>query len=303
MLNRTIGFVGVGRMGSPMARRLLDAGYKVIVADHSAEAVSELVAAGAMQAKSPAEIASKADVIMLSLPTPDIVLAVAFGENGLTGQAGDGKIVIDLSTTGPEGARKLAAGLHEHGFRPLDCPVSGGIGGAKAGTLALMASGEKAIFDDVLDILGHLGNAFHVGPEPWMGQMVKVLNNLVSITALSITSEVLVLGSKAGLDPKVMVDVINVSSGQSNASLTKIPKFVLPRTFDFGFALGLSAKDVRLCIEQSHALGTPMVIGSSVLEMLKISLAQLGHDADLTEVIRPMEQWAGVKVGKDSDPT
>ncbi len=127
-----------------------------------------------------------------------------------------------------------------------------------------------------------LGKPFLVGPDPGMGQMTKVMNNLLSVAALAVTSEALVLGQKAGLDPKVLIDVINVSSGQSNASMTKIPKYVLTRSFDFGFAIGLSNKDIRLCLEAANGLGVPMVVGSSVLELLKIANAKLGGEADLT---------------------
>ena len=293
-----LGFIGIGRMGMPMARRLIQAGYSVVVFDPNPEAVKSLAEEGATGAASPAEVATNSDVILLSLPTPEIVDAVAFGENGIVygEDAGTQKIVIDLSTTGPQGAKALSEGLLSKGIKSIDCPVSGGVGGAEKGTLALMASGDQAVVDSVSDVLKVLGNSFVVGPEPGMGQMIKVINNLVSVTALAITSEALVLGTKAGLDPDVMVDVFNASSGQSNASLTKIPKFVLTRSFDFGFALDLSVKDARLCLEQSEALGVPMVVGSAVREMLKITKAKLGPQADMTSIIQPIEEWAGVTV-------
>ncbi|MDF0749573.1 NAD(P)-dependent oxidoreductase [Marinobacter sp. 71-i] len=300
-----LGFIGIGRMGMPMARRLIQAGYSVVVFDPNAEAVKSLVKEGATGAENPAEVATNSEVILLSLPTPDIVDAVAFGENGIVyGVDSDTqKTVIDLSTTGPEGARALAEGLSSKGIKSIDCPVSGGVGGAEKGTLALMASGDPSVVENVGDVLKVLGNSFLVGPEPGMGQMIKVINNLVSVTALAITSEALVLGTKAGLNPDVMVDVFNASSGQSNASLTKIPKFVLTRSFDFGFALDLSVKDARLCLEQSEALGVPMVVGSAVREMLKITKAKLGPQADMTSIIQPVEEWAGIKVrGANAKP-
>lgn len=295
---KRVSIIGVGRMGAPMSRRLLEAGYKLTVCDPNKRAVDSLVQEGAQAAATPAEAATQGDVILLSLPTPDIVEAVAFGKDGLASSAdlGSSRIVVDLSTTGPEGAEALAKGLAEKGAAVVDCPVSGGVGGAEKGTLALMASGPQDVFDQVADILAVLGKAFLVGPEPGMGQMTKVINNLLSVTALAITSEALVLGKKAGLDPEVMVDVFNSSSGQSNASSTKIPKFVLSRSFDFGFALSLSTKDARLCLEQSEALGVPMVVGSAVREMLKIAKAKNGADADLTTLIQPIEDWAGVTV-------
>lgn len=293
----TLGFIGIGRMGAPMSRRLLAAGYPLVACDPNAAAVAALADAGAKTAASPAEVAAQSEIILLSLPTPDVVDAVAFGPDGIAA-AGEGRarIVIDLSTTGPEGAQALARGLADKGLKVVDCPVSGGVGGAQKGALAMMASCGRALFEEVEPILKVLGRTFLVGPEPGMGQMIKVINNLVSVTALAITSEALVLGTKAGLDPDAMVEVINAGTGQSNASATKIPNFVLTRSFDFGFALALSDKDIRLCLSRSEALGVPMVVGSAVRELLKIAKATGGPDADLTTIIRPIEDWAGVTV-------
>lgn len=300
MTQKRIGVVGVGRMGTPMSRRLLAAGYDLTVTDVSSDAVARLAQEGAGQSNAPAGVAAASDVILLSLPTPGIVDAVAFGDGGLSEVDGKGKIVIDLSTTGPDGAKALAEGLSAKGYIVLDCPVSGGVGGAEAGTLALMASGDASAYETVRPMLETLGKPFLVGPEPGMGQMTKVMNNLLSVTALAATCEALVLGAKAGLDPKVLVDVINVSSGASNASMTKVPKFILSRSFAFGFPLELSTKDVRLCLEQAEAHGVPMVVGNATREMLRIAKATLGADADLTRIIEPMEAWAGVKIGEDS---
>lgn len=288
-------------MGDPMARRLLDAGYSITAHDKRQAAVDRLVSAGATAAASPVAVTEASDITMLSLPTPEIVAAVAFGDNGIaSASAPAGKTIVDLSTTGPDGARALASGLEALGFVVVDCPISGGVGGAEKGTLALMASCGAADYEKLVPIFEVLGKPFHVGPEPGMGQMTKLINNLLSVTALAVTSEALVLGTKSGLDPEVMVDVFNVSSGQSNASLTKIPKFVLTRTFDFGFALGLSAKDSRLCMQQAEALEVPMIIGSALRQYLKIAAAKLGPDADLTQIIQPMEEWAGVTVAGKS---
>ncbi|MBI1207154.1 MAG: NAD-binding protein [Azospirillum sp.] len=294
----SLGMIGVGRMGLPMSRRLMKAGYALTVLDADQQRVESLLRAGASSAASPAELADRSDVVLLSLPTPDVVEAVAFGEAGLgrCTVAPAGKIVIDLSTTGPAGARALDGGLSAHGLTVVDCPVSGGVGGAENGTLALMAACDPAVFDRVKPILETLGRPFLVGPTPGMGQMTKLLNNLLSVTALAATSEALVLGTKAGLDPEVLVEVFNVSTGQSNASATKIPKFVLTRRFDFGFSLALSTKDLRLCLQQAEELGVPMVVGAAVRELLKIAKAKLGGDADLTRIIQPIEDWAGVTV-------
>ncbi len=295
MTDLKLGFAGIGRMGMPMARRLIAAGYPVSVYDPNAAAVAALSAEGAGKAGTPAELMGLCDVVLLSLPTPDIVRDVALGANGLA--SGNGaKIVIDLSTTGPRTERQMAAGLKAAGIATVDCPVSGGVGGAEKGTLAMMAACDAAVLEKVRPIIERLGKLIHVGAEPGMGQMIKVINNLMSVTALSIASEALVLGTKAGLDPDILLEVINSGSGSSNATMTKIPKFVLSRSFDFGFALGLSAKDIRLCLEESDALGVPMIVGSATRQLLTIAKGKLGEGADLTEIIKPVEDWAGVTV-------
>jgi 3-hydroxyisobutyrate dehydrogenase-like beta-hydroxyacid dehydrogenase len=295
MASSRLGFAGIGRMGAPMARRLLAAGHEVTVFDANPAAVSSLVANGARPATTPALLGETADIVFLSLPTPEIVEAVALGKDGLVESKGV-RIVVDLSTTGPRVAKKVAAGLREKGIIPVDCPVSGGVGGAENGTLALMAACQAATFAELDPILQTFGKRFHVGEEPGMGQMIKVINNLMSVTSLTIASEALVLGMKAGLDPDIMLEVINAGSGRTNATTDKIPKFVLGRGFDFGFALGLSSKDARLCLEESDALGVPMVVGSAVRQMINIAKGRLGADADLTEIIKPIEEWAGVTV-------
>lgn len=160
----------------------------------------------------------------------------------------------------------------------------------------MMVACASDVLPRVIPVLEQLGKPTHIGEEPWMGQMLKVINNLISVTSLAIASEALVMGCKAGLDPKVMMDVINAGTGRTNATTDKIPKFVLSRSFDFGFAIGLSAKDIRLCLEESEALGVPMVVGSSVRQLVNITKSRLGADADLTEIIRPIEEWAGVTV-------
>ncbi|PTE08558.1 NAD(P)-dependent oxidoreductase [Mesorhizobium helmanticense] len=295
MTKLKLGFAGVGRMGTPMVRRLIAAGHTVTVYDTNTVAVSELAGEGAGRAETPAELMGQTDVVLLSLPTPEIVHAVALGPDGLASGKG-AKIVIDLSTTGPRTERQVAEGLKAAGITTVDCPVSGGVGGAEKGTLAMMVACEVSVMETVRPILEVLGKPIHVGAEPGMGQIIKVINNLMSVTALSIASEALVLGTKAGIDPDVLIEVINSGSGSSNATMTKIPKFVLTRSFDFGFSIGLSAKDIRLRLEESDALGVPMIVGGAVRQLLTVAKGDLGADADLTEIIKPIEDWAGVTV-------
>lgn len=298
----TLGFIGIGRMGAPMAARLLRAGYDVTVYDPSGPAMAPLAAEGARIAASPREVADAAHTVLLSLPLPQVVIDVGLGENGLVHGAAV-RTVIDLSTSGPQAAEELAAGLAQRGIATIDCPVSGGVAGAQRGTLALMASGADDAYQAALPVLEVLGRPLYVGARPGMAQTMKVINNLISVTALAITSETLALGVKAGLDPDIMVQVINAGSGRSNASEDKIPKYVLSRSFDFGFAIGLSAKDVRLCMETGERLGVPLRVGDAVRQLLNATRDKFGEQADMTEIMRYIEADAGVEVrGKAAGP-
>lgn len=297
-----LGFVGIGRMGTPMAERLLEAGYALTVYDTQAAALQALAAKGAHVADSPQAVADRAATVLVSLPTPDIMLSVALGERGLV-HGSAVRTVIDLSTSGSQAARKLAQGLAARQIESLDCPVSGGVTGARRGSLALMVSGSKTRYDALQDVFGVIGKPFYVGEQAGLAQTMKVINNLISVTALSVTSELMVMGVKAGLDPDIMLQVINSGSGRTNASEDKIPRFVLTRTFDFGFAIGLSAKDVRLCLEESEQLGVTLRVGEATRRLVNDTLEKFGGEADMTEIIRYIEDGAGVQVrGKAAGP-
>ncbi len=251
-----LGFVGVGRMGDPMVRNLLKAGFGVTIFDTNAAAVKALVELGAKAADSPKAVASAAEVVIVSLPTPAIVKAVALGADGVA-EGSKVKIFIDVSTTGPKVAQEVAAALAEKGITAVDAPVTGGVGGAQKGTLAVMVGCPKAMLERVKPVLAPLGKVFHLGEKAGAGQLMKLANNLLSASALAVTSEVMVMGVKGGLDPTVMLDVINSGTGRNSASVDKFPKAIMPRTFDFGFAIGLLLKDIRLCHERGGDAGGP----------------------------------------------
>jgi 3-hydroxyisobutyrate dehydrogenase-like beta-hydroxyacid dehydrogenase len=291
-----LGFVGVGRMGGPMANRLLDAGYRLCVYDVSDEATRPLVARGAELAASPAEVASIADTVFMSLPTPDVVREVALGGNGGLINGSKVRTVIDLSTTGPGVATEVAGKLAERKIAWVDSPVSGGVTGAKAGTLAVMVSCPKPAYQQLEPVLKVFGKLFHAGEKPGLAQTAKLANNLLAATAMVATSEAMAMGVKAGLDAKVLIDIINASSGRNSASQDKFPRAILPRTFDFGFATGLSYKDVRLCVEEAEAMGVPMVVGGAVREMLAVTRARFGAESDFTYIAKVLEEWAGVEI-------
>ena len=293
-----IGFIGLGNMGQPMARRLIEAGHKLIVYDTRNDAVAPLVALGAQVAASPQDVADRVETVMASLPSLQISEKVATGEGGVI----HGKRIkrfIDLSTTGSRVAAKIAAALAKKNIVQIDSPVSGGVGGANKGTLAVMVSGPQDHIDVVKDALSVFGKVFVIGDKPGMAQTMKLANNFLSATAMAATAEAVAMGVKAGLDAAVMIDVINAGSGRSTASADKFPKTILPRTFDYGFATGLMLKDVRLCAEEAKGLDVPHAVMSAVLEQWEITNTEFGGDTDFTAIMQMIERRAGVTVGKN----
>jgi len=296
-LSERIGFIGVGRMGSGMASRLLAAGHPVTVYDPDVTAVAALVARGAVAADSPLAVAQAAPVVMVSLPTPAIVKATVSAIAAATGL----QVFVDLSTSGTAAAQAIAAQLAPFGVAALDAPVSGGVTGAANGKLAIMVSGPLAAIERVKPLLAEMGKVFVVGERPGLGQTVKLANNMLAAVAMAATSEAMAMGAKAGVDPAVMLEILNASSGRNSATQDKFPRCVINRRFDFGFANALSFKDVRLCVDEAEALGVPMIMGAAVRQMLAITQNVCGPDADVTDMARVVENWAGCQIGSSEE--
>lgn len=296
-----IGFVGLGAMGAPMVRRLLQAQHRIVAYDLNPEAVRAAAAAGAQVANSPAEVAARTDIVMVSLPTPDVVRRVALGENGLVA-GGNARIYVDLSTTGARVAQEVAAGLEPHGIACLDAPVSGGVAGAVAGTLSVMVSGDAAAYETARPALQEIGrNTRLVGDKVGQGQTLKLVNNLMAASNYAVAAECLVMGAKAGLDADTMVDVINKSSGRSFVTEAFVAKAVLNRDFDFGFRMELMSKDMRLALEEAEALGASMFTCSAAKQLYAYAMAHGGASTDVTTLIKVLEQWGSATVeGKGS---
>ena len=282
-------------MGGHMASRLLDAGNTLRIFDTNPDVIAPLAARGATVAASPADVASKARIVLMSLPTPQVVQAVALGANGISSGT-TVKVVVDLSTSGPGVATIISKGLAEKGIVTFDSPVSGGMKGAKDGTLAVMVSGPKATYPEIEPILKNFGKLFYTGEKPGLAQTAKLANNLLAAAALVVSSEAMAMGVKAGLDPKILLDIINAGSGRNSATQDKFPRSILPGTFDFGFATGLSYKDVRLCVDEAESLGVPMVVGAAVRQMLAVTQAKFGAQSDFTCIAKVLEEWAGVEI-------
>src|SRR4051795_11402764 len=291
-----IGFIGLGKMGFPMARRLIEAKHQLVVYDQRKEAVEKLVALGAKAALSPKDVADRTETVLASLPSLQASLDVATGADGVI-EGARVKRFVDLSTVGSQMAVRIHGLLATRRIVQLDSPVSGGVSGAEKGTLAVMVSGPRADFDAIKPALDVIGKVFFIGEKPGSGQTMKLANNFLSATAMVATSEAVVMGVKAGLDPAVMIDVINAGSGLNTASRDKFPRSVLPRTFDFGFATGLMVKDVRLALEEMKQLGLSMEVADAVGRLWETVISAEGAESDFTAAIKPIERKAGVLVG------
>ncbi len=286
----TIGFLGLGRMGAPMASNLVGHVDELLVHDISPAAVEGLVAKGAREAGSAAALGEKCDIVFLSLPTPPIV------RDAVSEVAGGGspRIVCDLSTSGPKLAQELHDLLTPRGVASFDAPVSGGIRGAEQGTLAIMVGGPEALWPELEPLLQRIGKPFFMGETPGAGQVAKLANNLLSLAAIATTAEAMTLAVKAGIDPARMIEVLNAGTGINSATRDKWPRAVLPRTFDFGFSAQLSLKDTRLALDEARAMGVPLPTGERLEALLERVLATYGDEADCTEMAKVVEADAGL---------
>ncbi|MFF7710691.1 NAD(P)-binding domain-containing protein [Pseudomonas sp. NPDC007930] len=287
-----VGFIGVGVMGQPMALHLLAKGHTLHVYDRSAEALAVLEAAGAQIASSARAVAEQASVVFTSLPNPAILEAVVFGPEGLAeGRAM--KVLADLSTVGPELIRSLAERLAGQGVSVVDAPISGGAERARSATLAVMMSGAPEALRQVMDLAAAFGTElFNVGEQPGQAQLLKLLNNMLSSTALLITAEAFVAGVRGGLDPQLMIEVFNAGTGKNGSTMDKFPRHVLTGSFDFGHSMAGVCKDVGLAVDACQALGVPMWLGNSARQ-LWTAAAQGGARQDMTAVVKTIEGWAG----------
>lgn len=286
-----VGFIGVGVMGRPMATRLIEKGYKLVVNDTNGAATAAMEALGARAAGSARAVADEADIVFTSLPSPAIYRQVALGPDGVA-QGRKAKVMVDLSTVGSSAAKEVAAGLLAKGIDLVDAPVSGGAAGAQKGTLAVMASGKAAAVAAARPLLEVFGKLFVVSEVPGQAQLMKVLNNMLSSTAVAITSEAYVAGLKGGLDPKTMMEVFNAGSGRNSATVDKFPKHVLPGGFDFGFPIASVCKDIGLAVDECQALGVPMWLGGQARQLWQSAYLQGGGPQDMTTLVKFVERWS-----------
>ncbi|HEX4832437.1 MAG TPA: NAD(P)-binding domain-containing protein [Trebonia sp.] len=286
----TIAFVGLGNMGSPMAGRLVDAGYEVRGFDVSDAARDAFAARGGKAAGSATEAATGASIVILMLPDSGVVEAVATEPSftaALAAGAGPGAaaVLVDMSSSEPARTRALAASLRAAGASLIDAPVSGGVKGAVSGKLAVMVGGADEDVAPVQDVLAVMGKVYRAGPVG-AGHAVKALNNLMSATHLLVSSEAIEAGRQFGLDPEVMLSIFNASSGRSGSTENKWPNFILPETYNSGFGLRLMLKDMRIATGLAAQQGVPSRLGEQAAGLWARAAEALPPTADHTEIAR-----------------
>jgi 3-hydroxyisobutyrate dehydrogenase len=281
-----VGFIGLGNMGAPMAAHLAAAGFHVVAADASPVALERFCGTvRCEQAQSLAQLGRSCRVVITMLPDGAAVREVLLGADGVAANLATGAVVLDMSSAEPVGTRTLALALAQATISLVDAPVSGGVKRAIAGTLAIMAGGDAAAIGRCRRILAALGEVFATG-SPGSGHAVKALNNYLSAVALAATAEAMLAGERFGIDPAVMLEVLNHSTGRNTATEQKYPAFVLTKSFNSGFALGLMAKDLRIAQGLAAALGTPATLLDECASLWAAAQRQLGFGADNTEIVK-----------------
>ncbi|TSD49181.1 NAD(P)-dependent oxidoreductase [Rhodococcus sp. KBS0724] len=294
---KSVGLVGLGAMGGPIARNFVNSGQPLIVRDADAPSQQRFLdshpsAVGAMDF---ADFA-KCDVVVLVLPTSDIVDAVVLGEGGLLSQLQAGSTIVDMGSSIPDRTQKLAEVAADQGIRIVDAPVSGGVGRALKADLAVMAGGDTDVVAEVLPLLRATGTAIiHVGPVG-SGHAAKALNNLLAANGLVAAAEAMLVGRKFGIDPATLLSVINASSGRNQATETKYEKFVLSGTFDSGFAATLMRKDIGIALDLARSQDVSTVLGDTLGKIWETAVDGLAPGADQTEVVRYLEELAQVSL-------
>ena len=292
-----IGFIGVGNMGLPMAERLLGAGDELIVHDVREAALKPLIERQARPAASPREVADRCQTVFVSLPTLPALREVVLGANG-TVHGNAIKLLVNTCTVGVPLVEELEKELGAKGIRLVDCPISGGPPGARAGTLSVMVSGAPELVEQIRPLISKWGPVTVAGTKPGLAQVLKLTNNILSAVALAATCEAYVMGAKGGLDPEVMTEAINRGSGRNSATQDKIPRSVLNRSFDYGAPMHILAKDVILAIEQAERLGIPMWVCQAAAMMFKHAMFAGMANKDITELITVVERGSGFVMPK-----
>ncbi len=283
MTSEPIGFIGTGRMGTPMAGHLLTGGRTLVVHDARREAAAPLLDQGAQWMDSPVDVARRAKTVITIVPASREVEAVV---GAMLPVLGPDHLLVDMTSADPSSTRRLAKEVEARGARMIDAPVSGGVGGAQRATLAIMVGGAAADFERARPLLALMGkNIFHVGGVG-TGHAMKIVNNVLSASCLTATAEAIVVAMRAGIDPKRAVDIIAVSSGRSDATLRKFPEFILPGGFNSGFAMALMDKDLRGFAKLAEEVGYEPRVTGAAIRWFRDAMAGTLASGDHVEVVK-----------------
>ncbi|MEU5842056.1 NAD(P)-dependent oxidoreductase [Rhodococcus sp. NPDC047139] len=297
MSEQRVGHIGLGAMGRPIARNFARGGRRLVVRDADAAAQQRFVDENpnAVGASGFADFAD-CDVVVLVLPTSDIVDDVVLSDGGLLGHLQPGAVIVDMGSSVPTRTQRLAEAAAAKGVRVVDAPVSGGVARAEQGTLAVMAGGDAAVVDGVTPLLQETGSEIiRVGPVG-SGHAAKALNNLLAANNVLVAAEALLVGKKFGIDPATLLAVLNAGSGRNQATETKYEKFVLSRSFDSGFAASLMRKDIGIALDLAHDQGIAPVLGEAIGQVWNSAVEALEPGVDQTAVVRYLEQAYGVSL-------
>lgn len=291
------GFIGLGIMGKPMAKNLLQAGYQLVVYDIVAPAVAELAAAGAETASSPREVAQRTEIVITMLPNSPHVKEVVLGKNGVLEGAKPGSIIVDMSSIAPLAAKEVAAQAALQGVEMLDAPVSGGEPKAIAGTLSIMVGGKKEIFDRCAEMLSKMGASVVLCGDIGAGNTTKLANQIIVALNIAAMSEAFVLGAKAGVNPETIFNAIRGGLAGSTVLDAKAP-MVLAGNFNPGFRIELHIKDLANALETAHDVGVPLPLTSQVMEIMQALKVDGKAGNDHGGIIQFYEQLAKVEARK-----
>lgn len=294
-----LGFIGLGAMGKPMAKRLVAASHDLFVYDVAESAVDELVKHGARGCSSPLEVAKETEMILLSLPNSAIVARVVAGDEGVFVGAGEGHTIIDLSSVDPKSTRRLAAEADQRGIDYMDAPVSGGVSGAEAGSLTIMLGARSTSVAKVMPVLSILGKKIsHVGTVG-AGDAVKIVNNLLLGANMAALAEALVLGRKLGLEAGTMSEIIGQGSGKSYVLDAKMQNFIMKGNFKPGFAVDLQYKDLGLAMDAAKDAKMPLPMTSQAIQLFEMARAKGYGGEDMSSVIKVWEELMDIQVREE----
>ena len=280
-------------MGQPMARRLVQAGHRVVGYDIRDDAVAAARKNGAGAASSIADAVHDAEVVITMLPDGPAVERAAYGDGGLLAAVHPGQTLLEMTSSHPAVTRRLAADLAARGAGMLDAPVSGGVRGAEQGALCVMVGGPAALIESRRGILECFGRIVHVGDAPGDGDVAKTINNLMSATTIWSAVEAVALARRAGVDPARMLEAVNRSTGRSYTTEHKVAQYMLPRRFTAGFTVAQYLKDLDICLDVAGGLGVPMVLGEVVRQAWRAAAASGLAGEDHTALITLAERWLG----------